>query len=86
MQITRETAPEPSETIPEAEEKSEPLTDGVDTKPVEPGMRLDNRSVLFRVVGMDAAKKITTCWTHKIQPPVGTGWSKWPSEMPKVSA
>lgn len=65
MQITRETAPEPSETIPEAKEKSEPLTDGVDTKPVEPGMRLDNRSVLFRVVGMDAAKKITTCWTHK---------------------
>ena len=63
--ITAETASEPSETVPTTEEKSEDLGDGVESGLGDPGIRLDSRSVLFRALGMETAKKITSCWTNK---------------------
>ena len=65
LQNTAETASEPSETSSSPEPKSEDQEEDVEPGLKEPGIRLDSRSVLFRVVGIDAAKKINSCWTNK---------------------
>lgn len=64
MQITRETAPEPSETSPETEEN----TDTNDQGQPESDQQTDisNRVKWVRLVGADTAKKICACWSSDL--------------------